>query len=153
VAIEEAEEANRNEQQRIAREQQAALQQIDQYLADENPLAAATLYQKLAGSPSAPQLSSGQLEAMINGLHAAGRPTDSLPLMEEYALAEPQQAGTTRLKMAQICVEHAERPAKALELLAAIQPDSLPPKLEQYRRQLAARAEELRHVADLELED
>jgi membrane associated rhomboid family serine protease len=95
----------------------SAKQQFKQYLAQSNPEAAIRLYEKLKGVRGGFAPNRDEWMAIIQWLHSQSRWADSAPYMAACIAANPAQENGLRIALAQICVQHLQRPGKALDLL------------------------------------
>ncbi len=144
------------EARKLSRDQQmlaGAKQQFVQYLQQGNAAAALKLYEKMKEVGGGLMLDRKELVAVIQALHAARRWRDSAPLMAEFIARFPDAADTMRVKLAQICVMELQRPGKALDLLARVDPAKLPEKQVTLVNRIAAKARQLQAEGTVELDD
>ncbi len=90
--------------------------------------------------------------ALIQALLAAQDWGAGVTTMEDYLRRSPKPSPKVRLKLAQVLVQHQQRPAHALTVLDAIPPAVLLPNLEAAARRLRRQAEQMREEGVLELE-
>jgi hypothetical protein len=90
---------------------------------------------------------------LIKGLHKARLWSQSVAPMVEFLRRAPDPAPRVRLKLAQILIQHENRPGRALSVLERIPAGSLPPDLEKARKQLAAQARKMYDEGEIEVDD
>jgi hypothetical protein len=91
--------------------------------------------------------------ALIKSLHKVQLWSSAIRPMADYVRQFPERAIKMRLKLADILVNIERRPAKALKVLAKLQPQSLPSDLHAIHQKLATRANKLLEEADMEVGD
>lgn len=138
--------------ERQAQQQGDAKQQLRAYLGEGNVAAAVLLYNKMQDLGGGFVLARDDFVAIIRGLHAKGRWTDSAPFMAELNERFPDGADPVRVKLAQICVVELERPGKALDLLAAVDVAKSPEKQATLARRVAAKARQMQAEGTVELD-
>ena len=131
----------------------AAKEQFDAYLAEDNIRAAATLVKKMRRIGGGLQLDRRELLMLIRGLHERQEIADSVPLMSELVKRFPNGCDAVRIKLAQICVTEIQKPARTLELLEPVELASLPEKHQQLARRIASKAKKLQAEGVYELDD
>lgn len=151
------EEARQRRQQESAeRDSQtlvAATKQIDTYLTNHNPAAAAKLYRKLQNVGTGLQLDRTRLHTLIQGLQSQGLWSELAPLMVDLIEQSPDRADGLRVQLAQVCVTKLGRPGRALELLSAANQEKLNEKQRGLAEQIAARSRHLQNEGTVELDD
>ncbi len=130
---------------------QAARQQIGVYLQASNPVAAATLYQKLRGGGL--RLEPAALHQIAKGLQAAGHWRELAPILSELIEAAPQAADPLRVTLAHVCVTKLERPGRALELLANVNAERLTDKQRSAAKGVLKAARAMQSEGVVELDD
>ena len=156
-AKEEAEQREREEeQQRKADEQKQehlvmAREKFHEFLDAGNPEAAYKLHAKMKGNGLI--LDPAERASLIKGLHTQGKWAESAPFLAEIIKESPDRADPIRLKLAQICVLHLERPARAVELLAEVKKEALNEKQMVLAQKLHAKARSMRAGGHVELDD
>lgn len=131
----------------------AARQQFVRYLNDGNPRAAATLYRKMKQAGTRIPLERSDLVDAVRQLHAQQAWTDSAMLLHELVERYPDGADPARLKLAQICVTELQKPARALELLHAIDFSGQTEANVRLAKKIARRAKALQAEGIYELDD
>jgi membrane associated rhomboid family serine protease len=126
--------------------------QLHRYLQEGNYAAAATLVTKMKEVGGGLTLDRNELILVIKGLHAAGRWSDSAPLMAELIDRFPENADLARVKLAQICVVELNRPGKALDLLKCVDAARLPAPQLALAKKVAAKARQMQTEGDYELD-
>jgi len=126
--------------------------QFRQYLQEGQIAAAATLAGKMKDVGAGLTLDRDELVAVIKGLHAAGRWSDSAPFMAELVNRFPDGADLVRVKLAQICVVALNRPAKALELLKGVDAGRLPAPQLALAKKIAAKSRQMQAEGVYELD-
>lgn len=134
-------------------QQQAARTQFRQYVRRGKPEAAAKFRCKLQEQGRPLELSRNELAALIIAFHKRGLWRESAPVMAEYLDRFSENADRMRLKLAHICLIELERPSRAMELLAAIDPKSLPLERRRLYQKLVAHAKKMQMEGTLELDD
>lgn len=127
--------------------------QFDTYMAAGNPTAAATLYEKLQTTAGKIELSQQELLTVIKGLHAEQQWQRSVPFMRELIDRFPQGMDKVRLKLAQICVTELQRPALALEQLAAVDFSKQSEATIKLAKKIARRAKQMQAEGVYELDE
>ena len=130
-----------------------ATTQFDAFLADGNPSAALTLYEKLAHVGDGLTLDPPRLRRLIKGLQSEERWSELAPLMAKLADADPERADRTRLQLAQVCVAKLGRPGRAVELLDRIEPTKLTAEQQGLAAKIANRARAMQAEGVVELDD
>jgi membrane associated rhomboid family serine protease len=126
---------------------------IKNRLATGDAAGAANVYEKQRAAHPDWKLDEPELMALIKSLHKGQLWSSVLRPMADYAQQFPDRAIKMRLKLAEILITIERRPAKALQVLAKVQPQSLPPELQAIHKKLAVSAEKLRDEGDLEVGD
>ena len=93
-----------------------------------------------------------ELLAVIKGLQAASRWSDSAPFMAELVTRFPDGADLVRIKLAQICLVELNRPGKALEVLADVDAARVPPPQLALAKKIAAKAQRMQAEGEYELD-
>jgi membrane associated rhomboid family serine protease len=136
-------EARRQHEQEIERgKHEAACRQIRQMLADGNPAFAARAHQHMKQKLLNWSLPETDLRGLIQALHKESLWSESVPLMNEYVTRHPQNAALMQLKLAEVFLLHANRPAEAMWILHQIDPTTLEPSHRALLKRLRAKAEE-----------
>jgi hypothetical protein len=130
----------------------AAKEQFRRYLQQGNAAAATKLFEKMKGVGGGLTLDRQELLAVVGALHASQRWADSALLMAEYIKRFPAQADAMRIKLAQICVFELQRPAKALEILSAVNVKALGEKQVLLVQRIQAKVKQLQQQGVVELE-
>ena len=131
----------------------AAHKQIRALLADGKPDGALTLYRKMSQIGDDVELRRDELLSIIKALHTQEKWSESIPFMVELLKRFPEKSAPVRVKLAQICLVHENRPGRALSLLEKIPTGTLSADQEKLRRKLAAHATKMQDQGELELED
>lgn len=152
-----------NEEAKARREQEAserdtrtlaaAIEPIDAYLANDNPLAAAKLYAKLKTVGDGLRLDPPRLHAIIKGLQAQQRWSELAPLMVDLIDQSPAHADPLRVQLAQLCATKLGRPGRAIELLSLVSPERLNEKQSHLADRIATHARRLQSEGTVELDD
>ena len=140
------------QQQRDKRTLADAKSQFDVYLRQGNVAAALLLFRKMAPIGGGLVLNRAELLTIVNALHADHTWADSAPYMAELIARFPEKADPVRLKLAQICVVALQRPGRAMELLAEIDPTTLTPEQNTLAKRIAAKARQLQEEGTVELD-
>lgn len=140
------------ERERVQRRKQDVALQIQKLLQAGQPLPAFILYKKMTDTLGDLGLSAAQLLQLGKGLLDAKQIPECIAAWLAYLKVEAGPAVKLRLKLAQLLIERAGRPATALEVLAGISSAPLPAEFEVYRKQLLAKANAQLEDAELELE-
>lgn len=90
---------------------------------------------------------------LIKGLLEQEAWASAISVMQHYQKEVEAPSSRVRLKLAQLLVQKQERPARALKVLGAVPPGSLPEPLEALRDQIARQAQQMLDEGVLELED
>jgi hypothetical protein len=122
------------------------------YLQEGNIAAAVTLANKMKCVGVGLTLDRDELVAVIKGLHAAGRWSNSAPFMAELVNRFPDGADLVRIKLAQICVVELNRPGKALDLLKSVDAARLPAPQLALAKKIAAKARQMQAEGEYELD-
>lgn len=144
-----AEQTQRNV---AVKKRQEAAELIQKLLQEGQLVPAFNFYSKLTATLGELPLSAPALLQLGKGLLDAERVNDCITVWLAYLKVETAPAIKVRLKLAQLLIDNASRPATALEILSGIPADPLPPELEKFRGQLTAKAEMQMENAELELE-
>lgn len=149
-----AENKRLTEQQKLRERDQlgGAKAQLQQYLAQGNFTAVATLVTKMKHIGGGLELDRNELLAVTKGLQAAGRWSESAPYMAELIHRFPDGADLVRIKLAQICVVELNRPAKALDLLAEVNAASVPGPQITMAKKIAAKARQMQAAGEIEID-
>src|SRR5690606_25302938 len=115
--------------------------------------AAAVLWKKMQHVRGGLQLTQKQLTTAIRGLLSEKEWKLAAPLLHDLVDRFPTGTEVARLKLAELCVLHLERPARALELLKSIDYSQQPPERLALAKKLARRAKQLQAEGVYELED
>lgn len=126
--------------------------QLRQYLQAKNLAAALLLYEKMRRVGDGLVLERDELFALIKHLQATNRFRESAPLMAELIRRFPDGADAVRVKLAQLCVVQLDRPAKALELLAGVNPQRLSTPQAELAKKIAAKARAMQADGEVELD-
>jgi hypothetical protein len=126
--------------------------QLRQYLRQRNVAAAVALVSKMKTVGGGLVFDRDELAATINGLHAAGRWSESAPFMAELIQRFPEGADPVRIKLAQICLVELNRPAKALDLLSDVDAARVSASQVALAKKIAAKATKLQADGEYELE-
>ncbi len=110
------------------------------------------LYQRLRIDTRYRTLPQAELVQLISALHEQKAWEDSVPIMVDYLKMHPGKSGRVRLRLGQVILTQQKRPSQALRVLSKIDSDELPENLDATRRQLVARAEQMRDAGALELQ-
>ena len=155
--------AEKNEAELDAKIRQRKLQQKQQQLEDarrqidvslsRNDAVAAKVYYDKARQSGEVVLSQKQLLQLIRGLHANGQWVDSAPLMAEFIERFPTASDGARIKLAHICVAELQRPARAMELLHAVDYSQQPKNHVALANKIAKKARQLQEEGVYELDD
>ncbi|MBW3597174.1 MAG: rhomboid family intramembrane serine protease [Planctomycetes bacterium] len=144
----EAELNSPESQEKLGRRREESLREIRALVAEGNPQLAYAAHEHCTRSLRGWTLADKDLLQIIVAFHAKKLWRESIPAMSEYVRRpDPPQAPLVRLKLAQVLLDHDQRPAQAMRVLAKIPPGTLPEKQEQARLRLLHRAEQL-HAAD-----
>lgn len=132
-----------------------AHEQLAVYLENANGLAALKLLEKLKADHELDvELTEPELVRLIPLLHHAGKYRESAAFMARLIeLRGDQTADPVRLKLAQICVVELGKPARAMDLLHAINAKALPAEHLKLAKKIAAKARVLQQEGELELDD
>jgi hypothetical protein len=130
-----------------------AQQQFRFFLEKGNVAAAVKLYKKMQNIRCGITPTRDEWLAMIHWFHTEKRWAESAPLMAKLLTAFPENADPVRLKLAQICVVELQRPAKALELLGAVNAKKLPQQQLQLCKRIQAKAIQMQAEGVVELDD
>lgn len=130
-----------------------AASQFDTYLEAGHAAAAAVLWKKMQLVGGGLQIPQKQLTTAIRGLLAQKEWQLAAPLLNDLVHRFPTGTEVARLKLAELCVLHLERPARALELLKSIDYRQQPPERLQLAKKLAHRAKQMQSEGVYELED
>ncbi|TWT73699.1 Rhomboid family protein [Posidoniimonas polymericola] len=132
-----------------------AHEQLALYLQNANGLAALKLLEKLKADHELDvELTEPELVRLIPLLHQAGKYRESAAYMARLIeLRGDQTADPVRLKLAQICVVELGKPARAMDLLHAIDAKALPAEHLKLAKKIAAKARVLQQEGELELDD
>ncbi len=98
-------------------------------------------------------LSRQELFQLIAGLDKHKQWADSAPLMAKYLEQFPDGSEAVRLRLAQICLVELKRPARTLELLAALDATKLNENQNLLRKKLSAVAQKQIEEGEVELDD
>jgi membrane associated rhomboid family serine protease len=126
--------------------------QLQQYLAQGNFTAAATLATKMKHVGDGLALDRNELLAVTKGLQSAGRWSESAPYMAELIRRFPDGADLVRIKLAQLCVVELNRPGKALELLAEVDAARVPAPQLALAKKIAAKARQMQAAGEIEID-
>lgn len=140
------------ERENVQNRKQAAVLHIQKLLQEGQPVPAFALYQKMTAAAGDLGLSAPVLMQLGKGLLDAKQTSDCITAWLAYLKVETGPALKLRLKLAQLLLDYAARPASALEVLAGIPTGPLPPDLAKYQQQLTAKANAQLEDAELELE-
>lgn len=126
---------------------------FDAYLEINKPEEALAVKARMATLGHPLQLERQQLAKLVNALHKQKLWAQSAPIMAEFIQRFPAESHGVRLKLAQICLVELDKPARALELLAALDNRALPPANAGLRDKIRAIAQ--RKVAEgaVEIDD
>lgn len=131
----------------------AALEQFNTYLADDNVRAAVALYGKMLQVGDGLKLSRDQLVAVVRGLHERREWASSAAFMQELISRFPERAAPMRMKLAQICVVELQKPARALELLNQVDFSKQSAEKRKLAKKIARRAKQMQAEGVYELDD
>jgi len=129
-----------------------ATKQFKFYMQNKNIAAAMKLFDKMKGVGGGIKPDRSELLSIIQFLHGAKHWKESAPFMANFIAAYPEQADLLRIKLAQICVVELQRPAKAIELLNAVNAKKLTPEQAALVKRIRAKAEEAQQSGVLELD-
>jgi hypothetical protein len=90
---------------------------------------------------------------LIKGLVEHHAWESAIMVMQHYEREMEAPSSRVRLKLAQLLIQHQERPARALKVLGQIPEGSLPEPLEVLRREIAEQARQMLDDGVLELGD
>jgi membrane associated rhomboid family serine protease len=130
-----------------------AREQLDLYLQNKNLTAAKVLVEKMRHVGDGLQLDRGKLNSIIRGLHTERRWADSAPFMAELVQRFPKGSDLVRIKLAQICTVELQRPARALELLQAVDYQQQPEANIALAKKIARKAKQMQAEGVVELEN
>jgi hypothetical protein len=101
------------------------------------------------------QLSEADLILLVKALHQRQLWSESIPVMVDFLRLYPDsvQSVRVRLKLAQILLDIERRSAKALKVLARINPANLPDDLKAIYAKLVAKAQKLQEESEIEVVD
>jgi hypothetical protein len=143
---------DQRDQQRSATQLAAAKEQLRMYLKNGNAAAAVLLHEKVKHVGNGLTLDRDELLAIIKGLHTARRWADSAPFMADLLRRFPEGTDAARIRLAQICVMELDRPAKARELLAALDASALRPEHAKLAGKIATKARQMQAEGVVELD-
>lgn len=147
-------ERRERQAQRLNQVQTQARQQLHVYLKSGNGLAALKLLDKLQENEQPLELTEQEILALVPLLHQAGKFRESAPLMARLIeLRGDRTADPVRLKLAQICVVELGKPARALELVRAVDTAILDGQRRTLAAKIEAKATAMQADAELELEE
>ena len=149
--VDEAELADLREK-RDSEIQHSTSEKIEFFLQHGNLEAAYELAKNMRDKKKELNLSRPILMKLITGLQRAERWTDSCPLMAEVVRRFPDKSAPVSIKLAQICVVKLERPGKALELLSALDLQTLTKDQLILTEKIARRARQLQEEGSVELD-
>jgi hypothetical protein len=129
-----------------------AMAHLAHHLKEGHAAEALALDKKMAGVDPGWHLSQQLRLELIKGLHKARLWSQSVGPMVEFLRRAADPAPRVRLRLAQILIQHENRPGRALSVLEKIPAGSLPPDLEKARRQLAAQAQKMYDEGEIEVD-
>jgi membrane associated rhomboid family serine protease len=131
---------------------EAANRRLRRHLDDGDAAGAHAAYDRALRTVAGWQPAGPEWVELIKALLDAGEWRSAVGVMEDYVRRDPDPSPRVRLKLAQVLLRDAGRPAHALRVLAQIPAGSLGPSLEPQRQALAVRAEKMREEGVLELD-
>lgn len=126
--------------------QQKLLAKIRKQLRARQSFAALQSYDRLTQLSESPDLPEDVLLPLTDAAWRTSHWRLAVPLMEACIALAPQKSKRIRVLLAEILVQHHERPQHALRILEPLQGQTLPPPLEKARLAIAARCQRL--IAD-----
>jgi membrane associated rhomboid family serine protease len=130
----------------------SAKTQLREYLKGGNTAAAVVLYRKMKDVGGGIALDRDELLAIVKGLHATSRWSDSAPFMADLIERFPIGMDQVRIKLAHICVVELNRPGKALDLLRGIDLSRLPPAQADLAKKITAKAKQMQEEGVIEFD-
>lgn len=113
---------------------------------------ALTLYEKAGQNAAGWQLPEKDLLKLVEGLCDAKLPNEAVPLLEEYLRRFEKRAVQVRLKLAQLLIEHQQRPSYASRILDGLPATVVPEAYARLRKALERKAQKMIDDGVLELE-
>jgi membrane associated rhomboid family serine protease len=129
-----------------------ARRRFDAYLEIGQPQQALAVRRRMADIGQPLPIERKDLLRLITALHQQKLWADSAPVMAEALDRFPVGSEGVRLKLAQICVVELDKPARALDLLAALDGAALPPAHDSLRNKIRAVAERKVNEGALEVD-
>lgn len=126
--------------------------QLRQLLAEKNGAAALRVYERAVSQSGRLVLSETELLQMIDLLSRDRNFDATVGLLEEYLQRFDSRAAQGRLKLAQMLIEHQQRPAYALRVLSELHDAGLAEKHRKLRRGLERKAQQMIDEGVLELQ-
>lgn len=123
--------------------QQKLLAKIRKQLRTRQSFAALQTYERLRQLNESPELPEDLLLALTDAAWRTSHWRLAVPLMEACIALAPQKSKRIRVLLAEILVQHHERPQHALRILEPLQEQTLPPPLEKSRQAIVARCQRL----------
>lgn len=129
-----------------------AQEKFRKLLAEGNAGAALALFEKTKHFAAHWQLAEKELLKFVDGLCAEKLYGEAVPFLEDYLVRFDKREVQARLKLAQILIEHQQRPSYALRVLDGLPKEPLPESFARVRKALERNAQQMIDDGVLELE-
>jgi membrane associated rhomboid family serine protease len=127
-------------------------EQFRKFLAERKGSAALALYEKTKHQTGTWELHEKELLQLVERLCAEKQFNDAVPFLEEYLRRFEKRAIEARLKLAQLLIEHQQRPSYASRVLAELPAAGLSEAYQKLRKALERKAQAMIDDGVLELE-